>query len=173
MSDVSSPVLGLSRLLLRILVALNLAMGALMILGFAATFVFEDGLSRVLRAWLRGVNLALLLPTVRVWLLLALPGVAAIHLLFVRTLDILRAVRLGHPFEAENAARLRTMAWCLLVVQLLQLANGVMSRIATIAHARINWEPSLVGWLAVLLLFVLAGVFDAGARMRSELEAMI
>ncbi len=32
---------------------------------------------------------------------------------------------------------------------------------------------SVTGWLAVLLLFVLAGVFEHGAQMREELEATI
>jgi len=165
--------MGLSRFLLWVLIVLNLATGVLLTIGFIATFVFEDGFSRLLRAWLHGVNLTLLLPTLRIWLVLALPAIAAVHLLFLRTLDILQTVRLGHPFAAENAVRLRTMAWCLLVVQLAHLVFGVMARIATIAHARIDWNFSVVGWLAVFLLFVLSRVFEEGARIRSDLEAMI
>jgi hypothetical protein len=41
------------------------------------------------------------------------------------------------------------------------------------------WEPgridtfSIAPWLAVLLLFVLAGVFSHGARMREDLEGTV
>ena len=41
------------------------------------------------------------------------------------------------------------------------------------ADADIDWDFSLNGWLAVLLAFVLAKVFEHGARMRDDLGAMI
>jgi len=37
----------------------------------------------------------------------------------------------------------------------------------------IHWSFSLTRWLVVLLLFVLARVFDQGTRMREELEATV
>jgi hypothetical protein len=37
----------------------------------------------------------------------------------------------------------------------------------------INWSFSLTRWIAVLLLFVLARVFEQGARMREELAGTI
>jgi hypothetical protein len=37
----------------------------------------------------------------------------------------------------------------------------------------INWSFSITPWLAVLLLFVLARVFEHGARMRAELEGTV
>jgi hypothetical protein len=37
----------------------------------------------------------------------------------------------------------------------------------------ISWGFSLTRWLAVLLLFVLARVFEQGARMREELEGTV
>ena len=37
----------------------------------------------------------------------------------------------------------------------------------------INWSFSFTPWLAVLLLFVLAQVFDRGARMRADLEGTV
>jgi hypothetical protein len=171
MSETSSAALGLSRLLLRVFVVLNLAMGVLLIAGFVGSFVFES----VVMRWMRSVDIdaRLMLPTVRVWLLLSLPFVAAMHVLLTKTLEILKTVRMGGPFVAQNAARLRTMAWCLLAMQVLHLVNGVMVKISSVAGARMDWSFSLTGWLAVLLLFVLAGVFEEGARLRADLEAMI
>jgi hypothetical protein len=37
----------------------------------------------------------------------------------------------------------------------------------------LDWNFSLTPWLAVLLLFVLARVFDHGTRMRAELEGTV
>jgi len=171
MAERSGAALGLSRLLLRVFVVFNLAMGAVLVAGFVGSFVFEGVVSRWMRS--EGIDVSLMLPTLRVWLLLSLPFVAAMHVLLTKTLEILKTVRMGGPFVAENAARLRIMAWCLLAMQVLHLANGVMVKISTAAGARMDWSFTLTGWLAVLLLFVLAGVFEEGARLRADLEAMI
>lgn len=37
----------------------------------------------------------------------------------------------------------------------------------------IGWSPSVDGWLSVLLLFILARVFDAGTKMRIDLEGTV
>ena len=55
--------------------------------------------------------------------------------------------------------------------------EGLRLIVAAIAAA--VWEPgkvdafSFAPWLAVLLLFVLAGVFAHGARMRADLEGTV
>jgi hypothetical protein len=36
-----------------------------------------------------------------------------------------------------------------------------------------NWTFSVTRWIAVLLLFVLARVFEQGARMREDLEGTV
>jgi hypothetical protein len=41
------------------------------------------------------------------------------------------------------------------------------------ARLELDWSFSLAPWLAVLLLFVLAQVFDHGARMRDDLEGTV
>lgn len=167
----TSAVLGLSRTLLRLLVVLNVVGGVFLLACFVASFVFEDVVAQYYRQ--RRMDAAILIPTLRVWMLLGVPLFAAVHLLLSRLLQIVGTVRLGNPFVPENAVRLRTIAWCLMAVQLLHLAFGAMARIAVAANADVNWNVSLAGWLAVLLLFVLARVFEEGARIRDELEAMI
>lgn len=171
MSDIANTALRLSRLLLRILVFLNLFTGALIVIGFGVTFVFAEVMADYFRQ--RELNAAILFPVLRVWLVLALPMVAAVHVQLTRLLEIVRTVDQGDPFVPENAARLKTIAWALLVVQLLHLVFGVMVRIAAEANAHMDWSFSFTGWLAVLLLFVLARVFEEGARLRGDLEAMI
>ena len=81
---------------------------------------------------------------------------------------------LGVPlFGAENARRLKTVAWCVLAVQLLHLSFGVFASIARSANAGVDWSFSSTGWLAVVLLFVLARVFEEGTRIRDELDAVV
>ena len=41
------------------------------------------------------------------------------------------------------------------------------------AGSNVEWKFSAAGWEAVLLLFVLARVFEEGTRLRHDLETMI
>ena len=116
-------------------------------------------------------------------LLLGMRGVAVLGLISVplhlvllkRLLAIVESVRFGDPFIGENASRLQTIAWMLLGLQLLGVAVAVIAKtITTEAHPfRVHAGFSTGGWLAVILLFVLARVFGEGARMRDELEGTI
>jgi hypothetical protein len=84
-------------------------------------------------------------------------------------------VRNGDPFVAENADRLQTIAWSVLGLELMHLVVGIVAaRVSTASQPLdINWSFSVTRWLVVLLLFVLARVFDQGTRMREELEATV
>ena len=81
---------------------------------------------------------------------------------------MLRTVLDGEPFAPANAARLRTIGWSLLALQILDLVMGLT---VWWAQAKgldtIGWQPALTGWLGVLVAFVLARVFATGARLRS------
>jgi hypothetical protein len=68
---------------------------------------------------------------------------------------------------------LKTIAWCQLAIELLRLVFGAMAAMMNLAGSNIQWSFSPTGWLAVVLLFVLARVFEEGTRIRSDLEAMI
>lgn len=171
MSTNSSAALGLSRFLLKLGVVLNLVMGAILIAAFVGTFAFEGQVIAYFNR--RAFDAAILMPTLRIWIILALPYVAAVHIMLARLLAMTETVRLGNPFVPENAARLKTIAWCLLATQLLHLVFGVMVRIAASANAHMEWKFSANGWIAVLLLFVLARVFEEGTRMHDDLEKMI
>jgi hypothetical protein len=172
-SDRDPALLGVSRALLKIARALNIAVAAAFAAMLLASFVFEptfhDYFGR--RAEL---DADVILPVMRLWVATGLPMFAAVHVMLSRLLAMVETVRAGEPFVPENAARLRTIAWCLLVVQLFELACGLFIGILERAGAEIgDWNPSLSGWIAVLLLFVLARVFEEGARIRADLEAMV
>ncbi|HEX2764353.1 MAG TPA: DUF2975 domain-containing protein [Allosphingosinicella sp.] len=108
----------------------------------------------------------------------AVLGVLAVpinHLVLTRLKAMIGTVRSGDPFVAANAARLRVIAWALLALQLMSLVIGAIGKaVSTPAHpVHLDAGFSASGWLAVLLTFVLSGVFAEGAAMRDELEATV
>ncbi|MEI9926662.1 MAG: DUF2975 domain-containing protein [Sphingomonas sp.] len=116
-------------------------------------------------------------PLVRgLWVIpaLGLVGVPLSLIVLRRLLAIVGTVRGGDPFVAKNAARLQTIAWAVLCQQLLQLAIGIAARSVSTPEHPLHISPfSPSGWLAVVLLFVLAGVFAEGSRMRDDLAGTI
>ena len=168
-----SRALSASRILLRILRFLNLAMGVGLVAGFVASFFFEPTFFEFFSKRPPRIDPKWLVPAVRIWMVLALPMVAAIHVLLSRLLAVVETVRSGDPFVPENAARLKTIAWCVLATQLLDLTFGVLAATMNAAGSNIHWEFNVTGWVAVVLLFVLARVFEEGTHMREDLEAMI
>ena len=165
--------LGASRWLLRLGRVLNLLTGLLLIAAFLASFVFEAEFRDFFTKRPPRIDPGLLLPALRVWILLAVPVVWAVHVLLSRLLAMVETVRTGDPFVPENAVRLKTISWCMLAIQIFGLACGVMAATMNAAGSNIDWSFSLTGWIAVALLFVLAQVFEHGARLRADLQAMI
>ena len=70
---------------------------------------------------------------------------------------------------------LRTIAWALLALQILSLVIAAIAKsVSTPDHpVELDAGFSVTGWLAILLIFVLARVFAEGARMREELEGTV
>ena len=109
---------------------------------------------------------------------IAVVGLVAIPLNYAvlkRLLAIVETVRAGDPFVAANAQRLQTIAWILLVLQLLSIVIGAIARsVSTPAYPLdIDAGFSINGWLAVLLTFLLARVFAEGTHMREDLEGTV
>lgn len=102
------------------------------------------------------------------------PVILLAHVILTRLAAMIDDLRAGHPFADINARRLRHIAWALLGIQLLDLAFGLVSiRASAATGAYFGWSFGLTGWLGVLMLFVLARVFEGGAAMRDELEQTI
>ena len=172
MKDQSSA-LPLAHLLLRALIVINwLWAGAIVILLVAMPN----------REWIiSALELSPSLETDRIVAAMrgiALLGIVAIalnHVVLTRLLAIVATVRDRDPFVAANAARLQLIAWTLLVLQVIgMIIEAVARTISTPAHpVDLDTGFSLNGWLAVLLTFLLARVFTAGAAMRSDLEGTV
>jgi hypothetical protein len=170
MNRASAHALAVARPVLQILTVLNLAyagiIGALLI----ASFVMPGWPERAL-----GFDLTAAHPQLpnglRAIVVIGLTGAAIVHTILRRLLAIVDTVRGGDPFILDNARRLDTIAWSVLALEGL--------RLLVMAIAAVVWEPGRLGgfsfapWLAVLMLFVLSGVFAHGARMRADLEGTV
>ena len=106
---------------------------------------------------------------------LGLVAIPLNYLILKWLLAMVGTVRAGDPFVAVNADRLRSIAWCLLGLQLLSIAIGTIAKtISSPAHPlKLDAGFSMTGWLAVLLTFLLARVFEEGTLMREELEGTV
>lgn len=175
MSPQSSPdALGLSRRVLQILIKLNLLMGFLILALLVASLIAPGPVMRAL-----GVRSAAGISSIDIGMRLIMGfGIAAVpiaHIVLTRLLAIVDTVKVGDPFVLENAARLQKIAWAVLALEGLHLVITSVAKYVSTPETPVDigWDISITRWLAVLLLFVLARVFETGARMREELEATV
>lgn len=110
--------------------------------------------------------------------MMAVLGIATIPInlaIIDRLIAMVDTVRSGDPFVIANAQRLKQIAWLVVGLQVIHLAIGVIIRFITTVgqHLDMDWSFSLTPWIAVLLIFVLANVFEHGARMRADLEGTV
>src|SRR5947209_6748479 len=156
---------------LRILIVLNWIFGTLIFALLAISFQAEEWTWRAL-----GVGAVAghesVVAGMRVIMVIGIVGTPITWVVFSRLLRIVESVRTGEPFTMDNAGRLRTIAWALLGLELLHICVvAIASAVSTKeVPLRINGNFDLTGWLAILVLFVLAQVFLQGTRIREDLE---
>ena len=111
----------------------------------------------------------------RLMMVVGLAAVPVAHVILARLRAMLLTVRAGDPFIAENARRLNAIAIAVLALELLHLVVGAIAKSDAFAALgiHIDWSFSFTPWVAVLLLSVLARVFEHGARMRADLEGTV
>ena len=163
--------LTLARRVLRILIKLNLLMGVLIAALFIASLINGEWVMRALGAQPD----ATLHMGMRTIMIIGICSVPLVNVVLTRLLAIVDTVRAGNAFVPENAERLQTIAWSALLLEMLHLVVGAIAKgVSSPSHPLdINWSFSFTPWLAVLLLFVLARVFEEGARMREDLEGTV
>lgn len=170
MNTMSARALAVARPVIQGLTVLNL-LYAVVITGLLVSSFFIDG-------WPQrplGIELVAKYPWaatgLRAIVVIGVVGAVIVHTILRRLLAIVDTVRGGDPFILPNARRLNAIAWSVLALELLRMI------VAALAAA--VWKPgevdgfSFAPWLAVLLLFVLSGVFAHGARMRADLEGTV
>jgi hypothetical protein len=159
---------------LRILIVLNWIFGPLIFALLVISFQAEEWTWRAL-----GVGAVAghegVVAGMRAVMVIGILGTPLAYVVFSRLLRILESVRTGEPFTMDNAGRLRTIAWALLGLELLHICVvAIASAVSTKGvPLHINSNFHITGWLAILLLFVLAQVFVEGTRMREDLAGTV
>lgn len=166
--------LALSRAVLRTLITLNVVLAFLIFALFVSTLVAGSFVMRALGV-MPTPDFGRAIFGMRGIMVIGVLAAPVLHVIFSRLLAIVETVSDGDPFVAVNAARLQTIAWAIVGLELMHvavvmLANGVVVGTQTVD---IGGKFSVTPWLTILLLFVLARVFDQGARMRDELAATV
>jgi len=174
MSQSYPDALAVSRRVLRVLINLNLLMGVLILGLLIASLVAESLVMEALGVRPVGDSSSLIMG-MRVIMVIGICAVPIAHVVLTRLNAIVETVRAGDPFVAENAVRLQTIAWSVLGLELLHFAVGAVAASASSEEhpLDIDWNFSVTRWLAVLLCFVLARVFERGTRMREDLEGTV
>jgi len=169
-----STALPTTRVTLRILIVLNWIFGALIFALLAISFQAEEWTWRALGVGALAGHEGLV-AGMRAIMVIGIVGIPTAYVVLSRLLRIVESVRTGEPFTTDNAGRLRTIAWALLGLELLHVfVVAIASAVSTKeVPLRINGNFQLSGWLAILLLFVLAQVFLEGTRMREDLEGTV
>ncbi|HKX57216.1 MAG TPA: DUF2975 domain-containing protein [Xanthomonadales bacterium] len=159
---------------LRILIVLNWLSGAAIFALLTATVVAEEWTFTAL-----GITDASGIPQMitglRAIAALGLVAIPVNHAVLKRLLAMVGTVREGDPFVAANANRLNAIAWLLVALQILSMVIGSIGEAISTSDNPLHLDAgfSLMGWLAVLLTFVLARVFAAGTQMREDLEGTV
>ena len=169
MTRSSTHALAVARPVIRGLVVLNLIYAAGLTALLAWSFFIQGWPDRPLGHFASGHPQ--LGNGLRAIIIIGTAGALIVHSILRHLLSMIDSVRCGDPFIHENALRLTAIAWSVLALEVL--------RLLVTAIASVVWEPGRLGgfsfapWLAVLLLFVLSGVFAHGARMRADLEGTV
>jgi hypothetical protein len=125
-----------------------------------------------------GPNLGPALPSVivgmRLEILLGITMAVLTDRLLAALALIIASTGQGDPFIVANAMRLRTIGWCLLCLQLLDIPGTLLGRFfPALGSAAHDLPFSIGGWISVLMVFVLSRIFAAGAAMRADLEGTV
>ena len=164
----------LSRRVLRVLIKLNLLFGVFILVLLIASLVAESWTMRALGVRPVPGN-PMLFVGMQLIMIIGIAGVPIVHIVLARLLSIVETVSDGNPFVLANAVRLKTIAWAILGLELMHYAVGAVAALVSTTDAPINISSgfSLARWLTVLMLFVLARVFEQGARMREDLDGTV
>ncbi|NJM51669.1 MAG: DUF2975 domain-containing protein [Sphingomonadales bacterium] len=162
--------------LLKVLNWLNWVVAFLFVSCSVATLIppFENGLTALMQKKLSADQTTEILQIGRMIDLLLIPTAYAVHRIFLAIIAIVKTAIAGDPFITDNAHRLRIVGWALLAIQIIDLFSGLlMMRLSEVSGEYAGWSPAVTGWLAALLMFVLARIFEHGARMRDDLEGTV
>ena len=168
--------LSMTRPVLRGLLVLNAVYAFLIAALLIGTWVFPGLLYKAI-GLADGEGAVVVHAALRAIVVVGIAGAYVVYRVLRELLAIVDTVKGGDPFVAGNARRLRAIAWWVLVGEVLRLLVGAIASAAAKAapSLKIDFDIgfSFAPWFAVLLIFVLARVFEQGTRMRADLEGTV
>jgi hypothetical protein len=122
-----------------------------------------------------GIDTSNLLPGLLSIFALGILVLGLVWTMMRKLLAIIDSVEDGNPFVIANAVRLRAIGWLMVGVQIigLPLATTAGNVADLFGENDVGFDLPLNGILAILLVFILAGIFERGAEMREELEGTV
>lgn len=173
-SESSDRPLALSRTVLGILIKLNIVLGFAIFALLIASLINGSFVFRALGV-ISTPDSARLFLGMRGIMVVGIIATPVLHVIYTRLLAIVETVTAGDPFVGQNASRLQSIAWAIVGLELMHVAVVILaSGVIVDGHkVDIGGKFSITPWLTILLLFVLARVFDQGARMRDDLAGTV
>jgi len=163
-----------SALAVRIGMLLNGCLLAAIGIGLIASLVLGDKFTQIMLSMGSSSDIGDMTWGIRCLMMVGVLAFAVTQSILVLLHRIVVSVAGGDPFAQSNSARIRFIAWALLAIQLLDFP------LMAIRHTFSGLEKivpdnglSLSGWLAVLMLFVLARIFATGTSMQDYLNETI
>ena len=122
-----------------------------------------------------GIDTSSLLPGLLAIFALGILVLGLLWTMMRKLLTIIDSVEDGNPFIKANAVRLRAIGWMMVALQIvgLPLATAAGNVADLFGENDVGFDLPLNGILAILLTFILAGIFERGAEMREELEGTV
>jgi len=121
------------------------------------------------------MNVTELLPLLLAVFALGIVVLGLIWTIMRKLLAIITSVEIGNPFVMANARQLKAIGWMMVALQLVGIPLAILAGKAAdlFGESDTGLDISLNGILAILLVFILAGIFERGAEMREELEGTV
>ena len=122
-----------------------------------------------------GMNVTELMPLLLAVFALAIVVLGLVWTIMRKLLAIIASVEIGNPFVHANALRLKAIGWMMVTLQLVGIPLAILAGHAAdlFGESDTGLDISLNSILAILLVFILAGIFERGAEMREELEGTV
>ena len=160
--------------ILRIGRVVNALLFAAIVAGLASSWAFAGFYRAMLVKADPTVDVAAALLGVRLLMLIGVAMTMAIDRLLLPLASIVASAGQGDPFVPANAVRLQQIGWALLALQMLDVPCALLSRFwPSLGSAAPSGDISVGGWLATLMVFVLARVFATGSAMRDDLTGTV
>lgn len=176
MSEIANNrILRITRLLVYLIMGFVVVVGTMLVLVSAALpFFWTEAAANIAKEY-PTLDAAVLFPKIYVIFALGILLLGLTWTIMRNLLAIIASVENRNPFVIANAIRLKAIGWLMVAVQIIGIPLGLVAREAAdlFGENNVDLDISLNAILAILLVFVLAGIFERGAEMREELEGTV